>query len=604
MYAVMKAMRIPEPDITSITEFDCTIPGQTINNFDWYYPPNTEPHEGLAHYIVRTQQSNGSWDDVAGPNQVLDEFSTGWRILILLKGVATIPPNAVICDCDEQEYNLNQDVHLSGSCSYHPDITRHIVSYEWDLDNDGEFDDATGETVTITGGFPETNLYPVTLRVTDDNPEGAQTSTYTCQIDVHPPSHCPHAFAGGPYIGWVGTPVTFDASASWDLDNDGEFDDAVGINPQWTWSDPYFGVIGLRVTDAAGQFDPCEDEDFTTVEIGNHAPVSDPNGPYPASANSCINLDGTGSYDPDAAGGDTISYAWDLDNDGEFDDSSDAQPEFWVGAVIGTVYDVCLKVTDSYGETDITCTTVTITPNLPPIADPNGPYLGPLEICFDGTGSSDPDGDALTYSWDFGDENTGTGATPCHTYAEAGIYEVCLTVNDGTVDSQEVCTSAVIYDPSAGFVTGGGWIDSPEGAYLPDPMLTGKANFGFVSKYLKKFPVPTGQTEFMFQAAGLDFHSDSYQWLFVNKDGDRTQYKGEGTINGLLDPNGNLYKFMLWAVDGEQDAFRIKIWIEGDAVEEPAIETVVYDNGFEGSGYEDGQPISGGSIIVHTSKKK
>jgi len=329
MYGLMKAMRIPQPDILNVTEYDYNSGIQTANIFDWYYTPAGQTQQGLASYTVITQQADGSWDDNVGCNQVYNAFATGWRVLVLLKGVTTIPPNAVICDCDEQEYNLNQDIHLSGSCSYHPDIKRHIVSYEWDLDNDGVFDDATGETVTITGGFSAEGYYPVALRVTDDNPEGAQTGTYECEIYVHPPPHCPHAFSGGPYIGWVNVPVTFDASASWDpdneialyewdLDNDGLFgdedndclgepSDAVGINPEWTWNEPYSNVIGLRVTDAEGEFESCPDTDYTTVEIGNHAPVSDPNGPYVASANSCVTLDGTGSSDPDP--GDTISYA-------------------------------------------------------------------------------------------------------------------------------------------------------------------------------------------------------------------------------------------------------------------------------------------------------
>jgi hypothetical protein len=106
--------------------------------------------------------------------------------------------------------------------------------------------------------------------------------------------------------------------------------------------------------------------------------------------------------------------------------------------------------------------------NKPPVADPNGPYLGAIntDISFDGTGSSDPDGDALTYNWDFGDgTEPGTGSEPMHSYSGSGIYTVCLTVNDGYVDSEPACTSAVVYDPSGGFVTGGGWIDSPPGAY-------------------------------------------------------------------------------------------------------------------------------------------
>jgi PKD repeat protein len=101
--------------------------------------------------------------------------------------------------------------------------------------------------------------------------------------------------------------------------------------------------------------------------------------------------------------------------------------------------------------------------NQPPLADPNGPYLGAVnaDIAFDGSLSSDPDSDPLTYAWDFGDGNYGTGVMPTHNYATPGIYDVCLTVNDGFVDSAEECTTAVIYDPSGGFVTGGGWIDSP-----------------------------------------------------------------------------------------------------------------------------------------------
>ena len=66
----------------------------------------------------------------------------------------------------------------------------------------------------------------------------------------------------------------------------------------------------------------------------------------------------------------------------------------------------------------------------------------------------------------------------------AGVYEVCVRGTDAldNVGAPE-CAFLVAYDPSGGFVTGGGWIDSPAGAYAPDPTLTGKANFGFVSKY-------------------------------------------------------------------------------------------------------------------------
>jgi chitodextrinase len=54
----------------------------------------------------------------------------------------------------------------------------------------------------------------------------------------------------------------------------------------------------------------------------------------------------------------------------------------------------------------------------------------PLTVNFDGTGSSDPDNDSLTYSWNFGDGTTGTGAIVQHVYNRAGKYNAVLTVAD------------------------------------------------------------------------------------------------------------------------------------------------------------------------------
>ena len=154
----------------------------------------------------------------------------------------------------------------------------------------------------------------------------------------------------------------------------------------------------------------------------------------------------------------------------------------------------------------------------------------------------------------------------------------------------------VVYDPESGFVTGGGWIDSPPGAYASDPSLTGKANFGFVSKYDKKTSEPIGQTEFQFKVADLNFHSDSYDWLVVA--GPRAKFKGTGTINGL----GN-YGFMITATDAaltpstDADLFRIKIWDKdnGDAT--------VYDNQMgESDDAYAGTELGGGNIKIHKVK--
>ena len=90
----------------------------------------------------------------------------------------------------------------------------------------------------------------------------------------------------------------------------------------------------------------------------------------------------------------------------------------------------------------------------------------------------------------------GTGDGSCeksHIYMAAGVYAVKVTVTDKDGESDtEMYEYVVVYDPNGAFVTGGGWINSPAGAYAANPALMGKANFGFVSKYKKGANVPTG----------------------------------------------------------------------------------------------------------------
>lgn len=255
------------------------------------------------------------------------------------------------------------------------------------------------------------------------------------------------------------------------------------------------------------------------------------------------------------------------------------------------------------------------------VASPNeapevGPITAPLDPVTVGStiNASAPftDADVLdthTAIWEWGDgsqcdtsvdldcsvtEAGGSGTTNAsHIYATPGVYTLEVTVfdNDGASDSSTY-QYVVVYDPTDGFVTGGGWINSPLGAYAADLTLTGKANFGFVSKYKKGATVPTGQTEFQFKAAGLNFHSDTYQWLVVA--GANAKFKGTGTING----SGN-YGFMVTATDEKLtastsiDLFRIKIWDidNGDAV--------VYDNQVgEPDDSTAGTTISGGNISI------
>jgi hypothetical protein len=75
--------------------------------------------------------------------------------------------------------------------------------------------------------------------------------------------------------------------------------------------------------------------------------------------------------------------------------------------------------------------------NRNPVPRPGGPYCGTpgAPILFRGGESWDPDGDALSFVWDFGDLTSGTGPEPSHSYSTMGEYAVSLTVSDGVTSA-------------------------------------------------------------------------------------------------------------------------------------------------------------------------
>ena len=104
--------------------------------------------------------------------------------------------------------------------------------------------------------FKNQNLWGSYLRLYD-------TVSFDYSISITVINEPPVADAGGPYIGYEGSPITLNGTRSydpdgkiikyaWDLDGDGVFDDALGPTPSYTWGDDYHGNIGLKVTDNAG----------------------------------------------------------------------------------------------------------------------------------------------------------------------------------------------------------------------------------------------------------------------------------------------------------------------------------------------------------------
>ncbi len=129
-------------------------------------------------------------------------------------------------------------------------------------------------------------------------------------------------------------------------------------------------------------------------------------------------------------------------------------------------YSAVVRVTDTAGAFDQKSFSITVNNvNRAPIANAGGPYTGVagIAISFNGSGSSDPDGDTLAYAWDFnaadGITVEATGPTPSHTYAVAGTYTVTLTVTDSGSPalSNTATTTATITNtlPASVFTVGG-----------------------------------------------------------------------------------------------------------------------------------------------------
>jgi len=154
--------------------------------------------------------------------------------------------------------------------------------------------------------------------------------------------------------------------------------------------------------------------------------------PLTPSTGETVTFNATASYDPD---GTIVSYEWDIGDT----TTGTGNVTTHIYADDG-IYMVTLKVTDNDGLSGIFSADVTVL-NRPPVAiftESAEIVLTGEVIYFNASESFDPDGDIVSYFWDFGDDTNATGMTVDHVYEEAGNYTVTLTVtdDDGASSSQ------------------------------------------------------------------------------------------------------------------------------------------------------------------------
>ncbi len=372
--------------------------------------------------------------------------------------------------------DMGGDLVLDANGSFDPDSSAgdSIVSYAWDLDDDGQFDDFSGSAASIDwltlvglglefpadpGTGSPTNT--ISLRVSDSF--GA-TDTTSTTVTIYDNSITPVLIAVPNPVAY-GQTVGFDAGGStqghpaypivsyeWDFDYDGTTFDADATGPTAGNAYGFFGqyTVALRLTDSNPVPNVVIETVVVDVSLGNQAPVADANGPHVINEGEDLQLDGSGSFDPDAVAGDSIvSYEWDLDNDGNFDNATGEMPLVPPIQLLGLTTDqpvpVSLRVTDSFGLTHTAGTSLTIIRNHPPVADANGPYVVGEGTTFrlDGTGSTD-DWGIVSYEWDLDYDGTTfdvdtTGQQPQMTFSDdfaARTIALRVTDTDGVPDVQ------------------------------------------------------------------------------------------------------------------------------------------------------------------------
>ena len=193
------------------------------------------------------------------------------------------------------------------------------------------------------------------------------------------------------------------------------------------------------------------------------------------------------------------------------------------GASDAGTYSASVRATDPGSLSDTKSFDITVNNvNHAPLADAGGPYTGTVgvPVTFNGSGSSDPDGDALTYAWDFGDLSTGSGSGPNHTYASTGTFTVTLTVTDnGTppLSSAPATTSATITNELAANV-----FQTNTGAIKPK-----------VGKPRYCFQIEPVEGDFATTDVQMNSITATYHGVTVGADPDRTSSDSDLNLNGV-----------------------------------------------------------------------
>jgi len=406
--------------------------GTSPYSYSWNFGDGST---GTGSSVTHTYSSAGSFavtltvKDSGSPQQI----ATSQQSITV-----TSPPPALTASFtyNPSSPQVGQTVSFSGSAS--GGVSPY--SYSWSFG-----DGSTGSGSSVTHAYASTGSFTVVLTVRDSgSPQQTTTSQQSITVSGAPPP-LTASFAYSPSSSQAGQPVTFTTSASG------------GTSPftfSWSFGDGLAGT-GSPVTHTyslAGSYTTTltiKDSSSPQQTATSQKTVAVTSPPPPISASFTLSPSSPSggqsvSFTASASGGTPpYSYSWSY-GDGS---TGTGLQSTHIYSVDGT-YQVTLTVEDSQGNTGTGVEPAVV--GTSPLLDgftysPTGPQPGEnINFTASARGGTPP----YSYSWDFGNGASVTGASATHSYPKAGSYTVTLTVMDSTNHSNNTSQDLTIYSPA------------------------------------------------------------------------------------------------------------------------------------------------------------
>ncbi|MFC1715606.1 PKD domain-containing protein [Candidatus Poribacteria bacterium] len=386
--------------------------------YTWDFGDGTPPATGVK--VAHTYAKGGTY-----PVVLTVDDGTGLANARNSASITVTINQPPIADAGEDRTIWAGDVVLfDGGGSTDPDGG--LLKYYWDFG-----DGTTDENMNPTKIYKSGGVYQVTLTVKDDSALPFSSDVDQIVIRV---AEAPVADAGPDQTVYANTAVQFDGSKSTDLDgvvnsflwDFGDGSTGGGATPTHIYTEP--GIYRVLLTIVGDQVDESDntDKDEAVVTV-----VSAPEAKFSYSKVVAVNLpvqfDGSESS---SEGTEIVSWEWDFGDD----TSGEGEKISHTYKAPGR-YPVKLTVkADLEGGIKSTSTRLFITVNNSPTAEAGKDQLVGVNqlTVLNGSGSKDPDGAIVSYDWNFGDGQTGSGIEVQHRYKTSGKYTVILKVTDNT----------------------------------------------------------------------------------------------------------------------------------------------------------------------------